>query len=88
MLNLMTRARGQSSRLLLNHEFPHRILLPAQTVRGRLQDEIHTFHDNRAVPVKTHSIQQDDEWYIVFCFADRQIAKEFQVLFGGKLVTT
>ena len=84
----MTHARGQASRSLLNREYPHRVLIPADAVRGQLQDEVHTFHDNRAVPVKTHSIRHGDEWYVVFCFADLRIAKEFQLLFGGKLVTT
>jgi hypothetical protein len=84
---LMTYARGQASRSLLNREYPHHVLVPADAMRGRLQDEVHTFHDNRSVPMKTHTIRQDDEWYVVFCFADLQTAKEFQLLFGGKAVT-
>jgi hypothetical protein len=82
----MIRARGPASRSLLNREFPHRVLMPAQSVRGRVLDDVHAFHDNRGVPVTTHSLRQDDNWYVVFCFAGRGIAEAFQLLFGGQLL--
>ena len=34
----MTRARGQASRSLLNREFPHRVVVLSDNVRGRALD--------------------------------------------------
>jgi hypothetical protein len=84
----MTRARGQASRSLINREFPHRALVHADNVRGRTLNELHTFHDNRGIPVKHHSLRKDDEWYSVYCFAEEGTAEAFQLLFGGELIKT
>jgi hypothetical protein len=81
----MTRARGQASRSLLNREFPHRVVVLSDSVRGLVLDDVHAFHDNRGLRVTCHSIQQDDQWYSVYCFANRQAAEQFQILFGGML---
>jgi hypothetical protein len=40
------------------------------------------------VPVKYHSLRLDDQWYSAYCFAEREAAEEFQVLFGGELANT
>ncbi len=82
----MTRARGQASRSLLNREFPHRVLVHADHVRGHMLNAVHAFHDNRGVPVGCHSLRKDDEWYAVYCFSGRGIAEAFQLLFGGELL--
>ena len=84
----MTRARGQASRSLLNREFPHRVVVPADSVSGRAIDDVGAFHPNRGVPVKYHSLRLDDQWYSAYCFADRGAAEQFQVLFGGELANT
>jgi len=84
----MTHARGQASRSLLNREFPHRVLVPAENVRGHVLNAVHAFHDNRGVPMKTHSLRQDDKWYVVFCFVGRGVAEAFQLSFGGELLRT
>ena len=82
----MTHARGQASRSLLNREFPHRVFVHADNVRGHILNAVHLFHDNRGVPVKCHSLRQDDQWYAVYCFADREMAEAFSLLFGGELI--
>jgi hypothetical protein len=82
----MTRARGQASRSLLNREFPHRVLVRAENVRGRMFDAVDNFHTNRGLPLKTHSLRQDDKWFVVYCFADREAAEAFHLLFGGELL--
>jgi hypothetical protein len=38
--------------------------------------------------MKTHSLRQDDKWYVVFCFAGRGVAEAFQLSFGGELLRT
>jgi hypothetical protein len=62
----MTRARGQASRSLINRELPHRVLVRAEDTRGRALDAVYAFHDNRGVPVRSHSLRKDDEWYLVY----------------------
>ena len=82
----MTRARGQSSRTLLNREYPHQVAVLAQKVAGKALDKVIAFHAELGVPVKTHSIRKDDRWYLVYCFADRQHAVTFQAEFGGEII--
>jgi hypothetical protein len=82
----MTRARGQASRSLINRELPHRVLVRAEDARGRALDAVYAFHDNRGVPVRSHSLRKDDEWYLVYCFTGRGMAEEFHLLFGGQLL--
>jgi hypothetical protein len=84
----MTRARGQAFRALLNRGFPHRVLVRAENIRGRMFDAVDAFHANRGLPLKTHSLRQDDNWYVVYCFAGRGAAEAFQLLFGGELLRT
>jgi len=81
----MTRAQGQASRSLLNREFQHRVLIRADNVRGRILNQVDTFHANRGAPVRCHSLRQDDKWFAVYCFAMRETAEAFHLLFGGEL---
>jgi len=80
--------RAQASRSLLNREFPHRVLIHVDNVRGRIVDQVQTFHANRGAPVRCHSLPQDDKWFAVYCFATRETAEAFHLLFGGELVET
>jgi hypothetical protein len=80
----MTRARGQPSRTLLDREYPHQVLVLADTVRGKTLDTVTDFHVRLGIPTKSRSIRKDDAWYSLYCFADREHAKLFQVMFGGQ----
>ena len=71
---------------MLNREFPHRVLIHADNVRGRILNQVHTFHANRGAPVRCHSLRQDDKWFAVYCFAAPQTAEIFHLLFGGELI--
>jgi hypothetical protein len=82
----MTRVSGQGSRTLINREFPHRVLVQAQEVRGPMLNQVVRFHENRGLPIKDHSLRQDDKWYVVYCFAARDSAESFNMLFGGELI--
>jgi hypothetical protein len=44
----MTRARGQSSRTLLDREYPHQVLVAADNVRGKALEKVLDFHANWA----------------------------------------
>jgi hypothetical protein len=82
----MTRARGQSSRTLLNREFPHQVLVLAGTVGGKTLDRVIAFHDQAGVPIRSRSARQDDKWHLLYCFAERRHALAFQLMFGGELI--
>jgi hypothetical protein len=81
----MTRARGQISRTLLNREYPHQVLVRADNVAGKTLDKVADFHVKLGIGTKSRSIRKDDVWYSLYCFADREHAKLFQVLFGGEI---
>jgi len=83
----MTRARGQPSRTLLDREYPHQVLVIADTVRGKTLDKVTDFHVKLGIPTKSRSVRKDDAWYSLYCFADPNHAKLFRAIFGGEVVT-
>jgi|SoiMethySBSTD1v2_1073268.scaffolds.fasta_scaffold115295_6 hypothetical protein len=80
---MMTCARGQPSRRLLEREYPHQVLVLAETVRGKTLDRVIAFHSNLGISTRISSIRKEDAWYSLFRFADSNHAKLFQVMFGG-----
>ena len=42
------------------------------------------FHTNLGISIKSGSIRKEDAWYTAYHFADRDHAKLFQLMFGGK----
>jgi hypothetical protein len=45
----MTRARGEPSRTLLDREYPHQVLVLAETLRGKVLDRVIDFHMNLGI---------------------------------------
>jgi hypothetical protein len=82
----MTRARGQPSRTLLNREYPHQVVVLAETVGGKTLDQVIAFHDRARVPIKSRSARRNDKWHLLYCFAERRHAVAFQLMFGGELL--
>jgi len=60
-----------SSRLLLNREYPHQVLVLSQSVGGKTLDEVIAFHAKLGIPTKSRSVRKDDAWYSLYYFADR-----------------
>ena len=83
----MIQARGQLSRTLLNREYPHQVLVIADSLRGRLLDEAIAFHTELGIPIESCLIRKDDAWCSLYCFADQRHAATFQIVFGGELVS-
>ena len=81
----MTRARGQSSRTLLDREFPYQVLVQAESVGGDMLDSVVAFHATRGLPTKKRSVRRDDVWWSLYCFAQRVDAAAFRHLLGGRL---
>jgi hypothetical protein len=83
----MTRARGQPPRTLLNREYPHQVLVRAENVRGNTLNKVADFHVKLGITTKSRSIRKDDAWYSLYCFAEREHARLFQVMFGGEITS-
>ena len=81
----MTQARSQSSWTLRSREYPHQVLVPTDSVRGRTFDQVVDFHEQIGVPIKNYTVRKDDDWYLSYCFTERNKAVAFQMLFGGEL---
>lgn len=81
----MTRARGQSSRTLIEREHPHQVLVLAESVSGKTLDEVIAFHAKLGIPTIRRSIRKHDDWHSLYCFADANHAKLFQAMFGGEM---
>jgi hypothetical protein len=81
----MTHARDQSSGSILRHEYPHQVLVLADSVRGRTFNRVLAFHDQAGVRIKTCTDRKDDKWYLRYCFGERENAVAFQSMFGGEL---
>src|SRR5262249_26227329 len=85
IVHTMTRARGQSSRTLLDREFPYQVLVQAESVGGDMLDSVVTFHATRGLPTKKRSVRRDDGLWLLYCFAQRAHADAFRHLFGGQV---
>ena len=81
----MTHARDQSSGSILRREYPHQVLVPADSVRGRTFNRVLAFHDQAGVRIKNCTDRKDDKWYLRYCFGERENAVGFQSMFGGEL---
>jgi len=81
----MTRARGQSSRTLLDREFPYQVLVLAESVGGEMLGGVDAFHAERGLPTKKRLVRRDDGLWSLYCFAQRVDAAAFRHLFGGQV---
>jgi hypothetical protein len=81
----MTHARDQSSGSILRREYPHQVLVPADSIRGRTFNRVLAFHDQAGVRIKNCTDRKDDKWYLRYCFGERENAVAFQSMFGGEL---
>jgi len=82
----MTRARGEPSRSLLNREYPHQVLLLAETVAGKTLDRVIAFHTELGLPVRCRSVFKNDTWHALYYFADEVDAVAFRATFGGERI--
>lgn len=86
LCSVNTPAKGEPSQTPFNREFPHRVLILADDMRGRAVDKVSAFHNNAGVPIKSRSARKDDNCYRLYCFAERRHALSFQLKFGGELL--
>ena len=73
-------------RSILRREYPHHVLVPADSMRGKTFNRVLAFHDQAGMPVMNCTARKDDQWYLLYCFAERKNALAFQLAFGGELL--
>jgi hypothetical protein len=81
----MTRARGQPSRRSIDRDYPHQVVVPAESVGGKNLPFVAVFHAQIGAPQRTRSLFKDDRWCEIYCFAEAQHARSFQAIFSGEL---
>ena len=77
--------KGELSSNQIDTEFPHQVMVPASSVAGveggkRLDEVLRGLN----VCGRHHSLVKDDEWQIVYCFADKADADRFLEAWPGE----
>jgi hypothetical protein len=78
--------KGELSKGTIDRERPHQVALPAERCLGGNYVTIRLFCEGLSLCPRGHSYRRDDVDMIVFCFADRSHAEQFQARFGGEFV--
>jgi hypothetical protein len=70
---------------MIEREYPHRVMVPAEAVGGKNLDFVIVFHAQIGQPQRTRSKFKNDRWHEVYCFREIGQAKAFQAIFGGEI---
>ena len=84
------RRRGELSSARIDRGWPHQIALPESVTRGRNYVTIRYFIDREGLShcPRGHAFFRNDQYYNVFCFAEREHAELFRSKFGGEWMDT
>ena len=82
----MVYRKGELSKGTMDRQWPHQVALPAARCSGHNYVTIRLFCEDLSLCPRTHSFRRDDADMLVFCFADRAHAEQFQQRFGGDFI--
>jgi hypothetical protein len=81
----MSRRKGELSANQIDREFPHQVMVLASSVAGVAGGErLKAALQGLAVCERHHSMVKNDEWRIVYCFADKAHADQFSEMWPGE----
>lgn len=81
----MGRRKGELSSGRIDREFPHQVMVLASDCAGMAGEEKQRLAlEGLSVCTRHHSVVKDDEWRLIFCFADKAHADTFRERFGGE----
>lgn len=83
----MVYRKGELSKAGIDRGWPHQVALPAEVIRGRNYTIIDRFCRGLSVCTRHHSYRQDNEEFVVYCFAEERDAEFFHTHFGGERMT-
>jgi hypothetical protein len=77
--------KGELSKTQLDRDFPHQVAVSADRCTGKADGPaIHLFCFQANVAPRHHTVRRDDKDFIVYCFADKDHAELFRVVFQGE----
>src|SRR5439155_6002947 len=79
--------KGELSKGAMDRQWPHQVTLPATRCTGGNFVTIRLFCEGLSLRPRTHSFRRNDTDMLVFCFADRDHAEQFQQRFGGEFIS-
>ena len=82
----MVYRKGKLSKGTIDREWPHHVALAASRCSGHNCITIRLFCEGLSLCPRGHSFRRDDTDMIVFCFAERAHAEQFQERFGGEFI--
>jgi hypothetical protein len=80
----MTRRKGECGKSRLYCEFPHQVILPADRCTGANGAAMDNFCSNLTLGPEHHSLFYEDQWHLVYCFANAAYADFPREKFGGE----
>jgi hypothetical protein len=79
---------GELSKAAIDSDWPHQIVLPADSCTGKNYTIHHAFCKGLGLSlcVRGHLFRRDNKDFHAFCFAERRDAETFLSHFGGELI--
>lgn len=81
----MTRARGQPPRSMIDREYPHQVIVPAEDVGGDKIPMVDVALAQLEAAKGIRWLRKDDRDHLVYCFREAGQARAFQAIFGGEI---
>lgn len=78
------RRKGELSPAAIDRGWPYQVALPASACEGGGYKLIHDFCKDLTLCPRGHSVVYEDDWYIVYCFAEAADAEKFMKQFAGE----
>jgi hypothetical protein len=78
------RRKGELSSAAIDRDWPHQVALPASASHDGGYAAIREFCRNLSPCPRGHSVLHGDEWWNVYCFAEREHAEKFLLKFVTK----
>jgi hypothetical protein len=83
----MTRSRGSIGRRQLAREYPHRVAVPAERLRGAENSTpMYGFAKDHSGALPPLHLERDGQRFVVFCFRRQADAEAFVERFGGEII--
>jgi hypothetical protein len=76
----------QVDKAMTDGDWPHQVELPVYRCMGHNYRTMHFFCQELSLSPRTHPYRRDSADMTVFCFAEREHAKQFHARFGGELI--